>query len=258
MRDLLKAIGADLKRGTNVDLYLTIAVCLVLAVMSVFGVAKVEWVLAAILAALLIQTANFISEQRKLDALLVAVTAANAPKLVTMNDTDYAVHIKRASKISMVCVANFRFLAVNAEHFADFVRRGGHLKEVMLDPTNKASVALSAARSVGSSTSADNTAAQIQLTIDKFKEFAYYKVSDGQVQLKLTPYLTSVVMSWFEFAAEPAVMFVTITAFRQPTGTRPTVVVREDTEQAAYKFFATFFDNIWTWDGTRTAEVQIL
>jgi hypothetical protein len=255
MGNFLRAIAEDLRRGANVDLYATIAVCLVVGVMSAFGVAKVEWVLAAILAALLIQAANFISEQRKLDAVVTSVTVASNPKLVGMNDTDFAVYIRRALKISMACVANFRFLASNAVDFADFVRRGGALRLVMLDPTSKQSVEMAAARSIGSSTSPEYTMAQIQLTIGKFKELASHKVSGGQVQLKLTPYVTSVVMSWFEFAAEPGLIFVTVTGFRQPTGTRLTIVVREDAEPLAYKFFATFFDNVWTWDHTQIYEV---
>lgn len=251
MREFFKNIIADLKRGSNLDLYLIMIVCLAVAVMSAFGIAKIEWVLAAILTALLIQSANFLSEQRKLDTVISTVALANTPKLVMMNDTDFAVHVKRASQISMISVANFRFLAANAMHFNDFVRRGGRLREILLDPSNQASVRQSAERSVGSSTSPEFTSSQIQLTIDKFKELASHQSSIDQTELRVTSYVTSVVMTWFEFPAEPGLMFITITGFQQTTGTRLTMVLRKDSDISGYQFFATFFDNAWSWVGTR-------
>jgi len=251
MREFLKNIVADIKRGSNLDLYLTMIVCLAVAVMSALGIAKIEWVLAAVLAALLIQSANFLSEQRKLDTVISNIALANAPKLIMMNDTDFAVHIKRASQINMICVANFRFLAANAVHFNDFVMRGGRLREILLDPSNQASVRQSAERSVGSSISPEFTSSQIRLTIDKFKELESHQSSVDQTELRITSYVTSVVLTWFEFPAEPRLIFVTITGFQQPTGTRLTLVLREDIDISGYHFFATLFNNVWSWVGTR-------
>lgn len=251
MREFFKSIIADLKRGSNLDLYLIMIVCLAVAVMSAFGIARIEWVLAAVLVALLIQSANFLSEQRKLDKVISTVALANTPKLVMLRDTDFAVHIKRASQISMISVANFRFLAANATHFNDFVRRGGRLREIILDPSNQASVRQSAERSVGSSRSPEFTSNQIRLTIDKFKELASHQSSIEQTELRVTRYVTSVVLTWFEFPAEPGLMFITITGFQQPTDTRLIMVLTEDSDIAGYKFFATFFNNAWSWAGIR-------
>jgi hypothetical protein len=49
MKEFFRQIVNDLRHGSNLDLYATMVVCLSVALMSVFGVAKMGWVLAAIL-----------------------------------------------------------------------------------------------------------------------------------------------------------------------------------------------------------------
>ena len=251
----LKLAWLDLRRGASIDLYISLLVCAVVAVMSILGFAKLEWVLSAILVVLLVQIGNFISERRKLDELLLKLESSKTAKLVSMLDTDFEVFIKRASKISMVCVANFRFLATNSVHFSEFVGRGGSLRQVMLDAADEASMALSIARSVGASTDPKSKIAQIELTIAKLREIASHNKNKGTVELKCSRFPTPIILSWFEFPSEPPIMFVTITGFKQPTSTRLTLVVRQDQNKMEYEFFSTFFENLWKWQGSTSVNL---
>lgn len=250
MKKLVKAILTDIRRGQNIDSYATMLVCIVAIALSIAGVAKTEWVLSAVLVALVIQSAHFISEERKLDRVISTYGLAAGQTFNYFKDEDYVDRIKKATKIHMICVANFRFIAANATDFTDFVSRGGELREILLDPESQTSVDMSAYRSEGASANPDFTRSQINMTIEKLKEIASHQKHEGQVKVRKTTYLTAVIFTWFEFKDEPGVMCLTMTAFQQPTAKRPTVLVNEDRDLLAYEFFKAYYENIWRWKGS--------
>jgi len=174
-----------------------------------------------------------------------------------LSDDHYLEQIQRASRISMICIANFRFVAANSDALHNFLRAEGELRELLLNGEHSESMYVATTRAIGSSQSPSHTHSQLQLTIDKLGELA--RSDDGQatkVSVKQTNYPTAHVISWFEPHRGPGIIYVTPSGFHQRTQSRPTFVVSEEQDPVGYRYFADYFENLWTWDGSVIIELS--
>ena len=70
MRRALEKIWTDVRKGENIDLYITIIIGIVLAVANLFGVAPDKWLSPIILAVLALLAISNLGNRSKLEQLL--------------------------------------------------------------------------------------------------------------------------------------------------------------------------------------------
>ncbi|WOX11457.1 hypothetical protein [Streptomyces sp. N50] len=75
--------GHQIRRGENLDAYLTITVSIVLAVLNLAGIVSTEKVLGALLAVLALLATGTLVTRTKLDAMAAAGESAKSPVLIT-------------------------------------------------------------------------------------------------------------------------------------------------------------------------------
>ncbi len=249
MRSFLRNVIDDLRSGRHLDVYCLLALSLVVAVLSAVGAASTDISLAVVLAGLVVLGATQLQYFKKLDA---AVSNTHRPEtIVVMRDEDYLIHLRNAERVSMLCIANFRFLAANSDSLHQFLQRGGALREILMDPGHAESLYVSTTRAVGSSAEVRHTRNQIALTIDKLRELARSATTKDHLLAKRARYPTSHVITWFEFRSSPDLIFVVPTGFQQRTEARPTLVLDKNANRTGYDYFAQYFENLWTWRESR-------
>ncbi len=248
MKTLLRDLLTDLKAGRNVDTIVVVLLTAVIAILTLFNVTSQRVAISLVLALLVIITAKTLMMGKAIDR--IAQTASLPAALPTFRDEDYASTIERATRISLLTITNFRFLAANSDTFHRYLQRGGEMRQILMNPDSSESMYSATTRAAGSSQDKDHTRSQVQLAVDKLYELAGSAISDAKLQAKRTDYATAHVISWFEFERESGRVFVTPSGFRQRTGTRPTIVVNAANDPGSYEYFTEYFENIWNWRGS--------
>lgn len=247
MKDFLREALSDIRTGRHLDVYSFIGLSIIVGGLSAVGVAGVNVSLAVILAGMVVLGQTQLQYSKRLDK-----AASPRGLAMMMRDHDYMVHFQDAERVSMLCIANFRFLAANSDSLSQYLERGGKLREVLIDADHAESLYVCTTRAVGSSTEVAHTRTQVTLTIDKLFELSQSTTEVNQLQAKETKYPTSHVITWFEFRRRPNVIFVVPTGFQQRTEARPTLSFQQDTDPIGYRYFAEYFENLWKWPKTRT------
>jgi len=258
-RPIQRAV-ADIRRGENIDVYLTILVCSGAILASTFNLVGEGSLINAILAALvLIAVTNIKAEKRQNEAMEQLKWQRSALDLLnsgndiyhSLRDEHYQPHIDRCVALNMICVANFRFLAANVSQLSGMIKRGGKMRQIMLNKDKRAAVNVATSRSVGASQEYSHTIGQIQATIDKLCELKLNCSASDQIQVKHTSFVTNYVVNWFEFGgSEPDLMFIVLPGFRQTTDSRLSLIIRSNDEPEAFSFFKSYFENLWSWENS--------
>ena len=156
----------------------------------------------------------------------------------------------------MLAITNYRFLAANSEVLCQFLKSGGTMRELLLNPDNSESMYIATSRAIGSSKRESHTRGQIVLAIDTLRDLVKCSAGEGSIAAKQTEYATAHVISWFEFADGRGAICVTPTGFDQNSNSRPTVVLDKHRDADAFKFFSDYFENLWGWSKSTPVDLD--
>ncbi len=255
MKNQLRRVWQELRQGKNVEVYLTIAVAFVILCLHLFHVTSINAVLSAILATLVLLAIANLHSRRGVEDLGASVLRLEIGTLADKffqqwNEAEFSDFINRAKRVSMLAVANNRFLSENQIQFTELIRRGGEIRALLIDPTG-AVLNMSTTRSVGASTQPNYVKMHVEMSKEKLREFQIGATRSNQVRLKYIDLLPSIIITWLEFDHDPGMMLLTLTAFRQPTASRPSFTLSEEKDSKWYKYFKDYYENIWEWEGTK-------
>lgn len=251
-----KGIKQDVKAGRNLDSYIAAAIGLVLAILGVIGITSLAINISALLAAVSIILLLELDRAHSLDGIQAVLRAQQSSALSILRDEDYAAQISYAKTITLVTLLNFRFLASNSETLANFLARGGHLRQLVMDVENAESIYVATKRASGASQSRDHTIGQARLTNDKIRELASSVSNGGTLDMRKCPYPTSHVITWFQFEWQPDVIYVTPSGFQQRSEARPTLTIMQDSDPVGFEFFRSYVENLWNWEDTEEVELN--
>jgi hypothetical protein len=243
-------------RARNVEIYAVIILTTTIAFLALFDVVSIPVALAALLTAAALTAVLELERVTSIDRIEVLLRSmSRGSTMENFHDEDYNALIDVATRVTFVSILNYRFLAANIETLAAFLKRGGELRQMMMDVNSNESMYSATIRSAGASNSEEHTRIQSQLTIDTLVELASDATAETPLIAKSIPFATAHVISRFEFDHSPGIIYVTPTGFLQKTELRPTFVIREDTDPVGYKYFSDYSDNFWTW--SRSVKIDL-
>jgi len=235
----------DIREGRNLDAYVVAFLAVLVALLSLFGIASEHVALAVTLSALVILTVQSL----RMTTLLERSPANTGLTFRLYDDRDYAAEIGRSKRVSMLVTANDRFLAANGTAFRACLDGGGEIRELLFDTASDWGMRTVTSRSVGASKNVEYILLRSQAANAKIDELARYR-SPGTVEVRKTPHPAAHVVLWLEFPKESGVLYLTPGAFGIRTEERLTARIDEYDNKDAYRYFTDYFENLWTWEET--------
>lgn len=258
MKEVLAGVVDDIRNGRNIESYAVIAVAFLAALLAAFSVTGDAVSFGVILAVLSLIATQVLRISKRADVLgegmkgvQAAVQSQASQGLGHFHDRDYAPEIRRATRVSMAAIANYRYLAANNEDFLAMLGRGGRIREMLLQIDSPAGREVATSRSVGPSQKPEHLENHRKLTMEKLHQFGSEATANDGVVVKESPYPPAHVITWIEFEDGPSRMYVTPTGFQQTTESRPTIVLDEHRDPADFEFFVAYFENLWGWEKAR-------
>jgi hypothetical protein len=251
VKPFFRDVWLDIRAGRNINVYIVVLLALLVAMLSLFGLAAVHWALAIILSALVLIAVQGLQT----NALVAKLQTTRGMAFRSYDDSEYASEISQCKRVSMIVTANDRFLAANGRAFRDCLDGGGQIRELLFDASSEWGMRAVTSRSTGSSKNAEYIVLRSQVANTKIKELAEYG-APGTVVVRKTPHPAAHVILWIEFSNAPGAIYLTPGAFGIRTEDRLTVRISEYDNKTAYTYFATYFNNLWEWEETR--EVKTL
>lgn len=133
----LHQLWTDVRKGENIDVYLTVLLCLVLSVGGIAGWANFTILASAILAVLAISATSTLTIRRAAQELRDTYTANIPNKLTKNSDLRANQHrLANAKTIDWLAVTMYRSLSVYTSDVAHCLRNGGRVRIILIDPTS--------------------------------------------------------------------------------------------------------------------------
>jgi hypothetical protein len=148
--NIFRQIWGDIRRGQNVDLYVTVFLALGLAVLNVLGLASELWTISAILAALGILAVSALSSRHCLRAVSDSTDKAlqaiqirfgerpSAEQFFLDNMPSLEPHLLKAKDIRMSGVVLQRTVRDNLNTLVTCLKEGANIQIILLDPESAA------------------------------------------------------------------------------------------------------------------------
>ena len=135
---LLLRIWKDIQRGENIDLYATVMVALVLAVLNVTGVLKVD-VQPLILAVMALLAFASLGNRHRLEMILERTSSVNEKALHEDFPPEFNTDLERAREIWLIGVHQSDILIRYYSLFEKKLKQGDYFRVLLVDPSGAAS-----------------------------------------------------------------------------------------------------------------------
>lgn len=259
MKTQLQDIWNDIRKGQNVDIYLTVVVCGVLIILDIFDIVSQPIVLSGILAVLILVAvgtlANRQVNERIRDALDNLKSSPARNFFSEWDETNFRQRLPTARDVSLLAVCNSQFVNSNVKGFSDFLARGGKLRCILVEPQSDA-MKMVMQREVGAGKQPSFLSTQVELALQVFHELAENAPNLDQVQVKLINHIPAVILTIVDGEADDGIMFVTLTGFGIPWTSRPSFTLHKQPDEKWFMFYYNSFNNIWNWEGGRAIDLR--
>lgn len=256
---ILRHIADDLKQGENLDVYLSIPLTIVIAILGILNVVSFEIVGAGILATLALLSASLLSNRKTSSEAKISIEKLNSAvrdlertiqKDSTISDVftksypDMSQEIRSAKNVSVLSLALSSTISRYFTEFSQVVKNGGSLKFIVCDTSPKI-LELLTLRSQSIRT-ADDYLYTHQSNLARVKSLRQLISTSECVQARALPYLPSVGMVAIEYPNKRSRIYVQLIAFKNKFETTPGFIVDQVDDPYWYDFFFSQFNEYWT------------
>ena len=247
---VVRRVGYDLRRGRNVELYLTVMLSLCIAVLREFSVASPRVAGAATLAVLALLAGSGLATRHQSDELkqgvdqLTADLGGEVPadRFLTDRMPTLDQEIAAATDIRLVGVTLTRAVRDLLPVLDRRLRSGAQVRVVIIDKDGPAR-----AEAVARSRSADSPdfyQNRLAATIDLLAVLASAAQDQAALQLRVLPYVPTFGMCLIDPGQPQGRIHVEIYQ-HQTIEHNPTFTLRADRDHPWYQLFARQFDTLW-------------
>ena len=135
--NLLQRMWQDVRRGDNIDLYITLAVAIVLVVLNVIGVAPPPWIVSVSLSVLALVSFTILGNRHRLDMLLQHMPAQSERLLTEFPQT--LINDLNEAKTMFIFGADLnRTIKRNYARLIEKLQRGDVIKILLVNPDSPA------------------------------------------------------------------------------------------------------------------------
>lgn len=144
----LERFWKDIRRGENIDLYITVTVAIVLAMLNIIGIAPQTWVSPLILAVLALFAIATLVNRHKLETLLQTINQASGKLLVGSYPADLESDVERAKELWIVGVSLYATTMKYYSVLEKKLKEGSSIKILLVNPDGQA-IQIAATRRFG-------------------------------------------------------------------------------------------------------------
>jgi hypothetical protein len=256
----LRQITTEIRAGKNIDLYITIVVCLMLTILDVVGVTDFSVLSAGILLALTLiaygsLTNRHIQEQLRhsVETLSRRFGHPSSDEFFNLEylPTDKLLEqdIQQAGDIFICGLMQFRTLLAHFSSFETALRSNKRLRFLLVDPEDLCAIEMTTRRAHV----AKNANEAKRFTYDTLDQLKRLKrsVPEGCLEVKLMAYCPPYTLMLFDPDYDGGHMYVYLHPFQTPSRTRPGFGLKAEKDKTWFKYFYEQFEKIWAWEGTR-------
>lgn len=258
MLSKLKRVEAEIRRGENLDIYLSIGLALVIGLLGAFQVVSAEIVAAAVLATLGLLSLSTLQNRRNVELMHDATAKLHEEihLLVTeirdqpaMSDVlmsgypDLASEFRHAKSISLLGASHLTTLARYYSEFRHLLKRGGALRFILADQSPEVCTLLA----FRGSTTRDPEVIRTTLSnsVARINSLPENPSESGLVQARTIPYVPPFGIVLIERADGSALAVVKLYSFRTPDREHPSFSVSSTDDREWCRFFREQFDKFW-------------
>lgn len=144
----LQRLWEDLRRGENVDLYVTVAIAVLLAVLNVIGIVPQTWVAPLILAVLALLAIATLGNRHRLETIIQNMNQPAGRLLLESYPTDLESDVEKARELWIVGVSLYATTMKYYSSLENKLKKGCSIKILLVNPDGP-SVQMAATRKYG-------------------------------------------------------------------------------------------------------------
>ena len=249
----LRDVGADIREGKNIDVYLTVPLCLVVVLLDVLGIVNLTIVTSAILAALALLAFNLLANRRteqelqqwlrqavqhnfqyRLSEIFVPFGEKVQERRQRLGQADHVWILSRTCR---------RVWADNEEELQTVSKRGG-LKLLFLDPADGALGMVAKSAVWDQPGDGQRLKSEVEHFIQLLK-LVQERLSLDKLEIRLIDYLPAWTLILIDPDKDDGVIYVELATFRSSSYKRPSFIVDSRTDHTLFEQFRDDFKEMW-------------
>jgi hypothetical protein len=234
----LQRIWDDIRRGENIDLYLTVAVAIGLAGLNLLGIAPPTLVASITLAVLGLLAVNSLGNRHHIEEQLREFS----PRLLRGHSELPSFHERgqAASEIVVVGVSLITAVTPHLDFFERKMKDGCRLRFLLLNPESPACEVFNAISKV------PNVQADIEQTQKSLKLLIQMeKECEGKCDVRLSEVFLAFGLAAFDPDKDTGLMNVEMYLYRRTLGERPHFVLSRARDSEWFKLYQAQYEQLW-------------
>jgi hypothetical protein len=240
---VLERIFSDLRRGENIDLYVTLAAALVLVPLNVFGLVPGESIAALILALLGLVSVSLLGNRHRLDEVRnrLAAISVSGTTLVDEFPSDFRARMEEARDIWLIGTHHSAALTAYYQVFQNLVKEGGRLRFLLIAPDGAA--ARMAAMRFPGNVEPDQESLRIKSSLKTIS--ALRQTAPDYVEVRIIDFLVDYTAFVLDPSSPRAVIYLERSTYKTSGGSRKPKFVYKKGDIAWFGHISAEVDQLW-------------
>jgi hypothetical protein len=237
----LQRLWNDIKRGENIDLYITVFAAIVLAILSIIGIASQTWIAPLTLVVLALLAYSMLGNRYQITEAYQQITQS-ADGLLQQHwpDENLREDIKRSKELLIISVSLARTARTLYSTFEEKLKHGDSIKILLVNPDSRA-CEITASR-VYVDMDAERNRHGIQATLKTLSNLK--QKTPGKLEIRLTDYPPSFGGFIIDPDTAEGVTYLKHYTYKMPEEDIPRVVFHPK-DKYWYKFFTKQAQILW-------------
>src|SRR5260370_14825619 len=244
MKTALKHFLSDIKRGENIDIYISLILALILAVLGVVGTIQLAILAAGILATLGILAYSMLATRRTLSELSQTITLLEPATKVLLKDRStlrsFREDIERVSTIWSCGPTLMVMWGANRDIFREMVQKGGNMRGLIFNQASNRLPILAELLGV----SPDKLKVEIATTIENWKELLESDIGTGKIEDRQTETMPGYSMVIYNPTEHSGQMVVEYLGYHTRLSERPHLELDATRDRRWFNYYLNKFDGL--------------
>jgi hypothetical protein len=246
---MVKRIWGEIRRGENIDLYLTVAVALVFTVLNVLGLAPSDKISALTLAILALLTISMLISRHKVEEAVQQMAQPGETQFLEKFPIGFDEDLQKCHTILIIGVSLSRTVKTYFELLQKKIKRGDHIRILMVSPVGNAAE-LTEMRTYGRS-DVERLRFQLRASLADLCELS--QNSTGLLEVRVIDYPIGFGGFGIDLDTHEGILYLEHYPFRTPGGSLPKFILRSR-DGRWYEQYKLEMTMLWesgkTWDCT--------
>lgn len=248
MLPFLRRIWKEISTGQNLDVYSTVFLSILIAVLGLFSIAQPNIIFAAVLATLALLASGLLANRRQNDEIKELLERANAntgmaDRFFQAGDDIKEVisRIRQSRKVLIWGASLTTHIPLLQEEIEKGLELGLEVKCLLLKPKSNA-VAMAAFR--GKNTNTEDLNVDLERNIARLKSIAT-RAKKGKLECRTIDYLAPYAFYAFDYDQPSGYMILQMSALRTANNIRPRYTLNRSVDSHWFDFHLQQFEIAW-------------